>query len=62
MQSWSPLTKAILATVATFALLLGIDAIRMSIRGMQLQPNWLVLIIISVVTGVAWYFTAPRSK
>lgn len=60
MQTWSPLTKAILATVATFALLLGIDAIRMSVRGLPLQPNWLILTVISVVTGVAWYFTAPR--
>ncbi|MBR5931682.1 MAG: hypothetical protein IKZ95_06630 [Lachnospiraceae bacterium] len=60
MQTWSPLTKAIMAAVATFALLLGIDAIRHSVRGLPLQPNWLVLIVISVVTGVAWYFTNPR--
>ena len=59
MQNMSRLKKAILATVATFCLLLGISAIQAAIHSSTLRPNWIILIVISLVTGVAWYFTIP---
>ena len=60
MSNMHPIAQAVLATVFTFLGCLGINYVIAYTRGAEFNPNWIVLVVISLVTGACFYFMNPR--
>lgn len=60
MSNMSPIAKAAIATLLTFVACLGINWLIANMRQAPFNPNWIVLVVISIITGVCFYFTQDR--
>ena len=60
MSNMSPIAKAAIAALLTFVACLGINWLIAGMRQAPFNPNWIVLVVISIITGVCFYFTQDR--
>lgn len=60
MSSLPRIVQALMAAVSIFLVCLGINAIIAHMKGAVFNPNWIVLIVMSLITGVVFYFISDR--
>ena len=60
MSSLPRIVQAALAAVSIFLVCLGINAIIANIRHAEFNPNWIVLVVMSLITGLVFYFISDR--
>lgn len=60
MSSLPRIVQALLAAASIFLVCLGINAIIAYMKNAVFNPNWIVLIVMSLITGVVFYFISDR--
>ncbi len=60
MSSLPRIVQALLAAVLVFLVCLGINAIIANMKNAVFNPNWIVLVVMSLITGVVFYFISDR--
>ena len=60
MSSLPRIVQASMAAVSVFLVCLGINAIIAHLKHAIFNPNWIVLVVMSLLTGVVFYFISDR--